>query len=306
MANAALLAKLSAVRLLVLGWPGSGKTGALACLVNAGFKLRILAFDKLANVSVLFNYVDPAKLSNIDIITVEDKLRNGQKYMETVGLPVAFNDAMKALQHWEYDQDGKHVDLGASKDWGPDTIVVLDSLTSMGQAAMRRAQAMLNKTPLNGTQQMWGLAMADQDSFIEKLVSNDHRFHVIVLSHLKVISPKDVNTNDENVTKEIKEDVAGLLPARFYPSALGQQLPQQISRHFPITLLAENHVKGHTVTRELHTLPRPELDLKLPANLANAVLPVADGLLTVFKAVTDVGACLDPANNPAPVATVKP
>ncbi len=59
------------------------------------------------------------------------------------------------MDRWKYTEDGEEVDLGASKDWGPDTVVVLDSLTAMGTAAFRRQMSLMNKTPLNTTQQLW-------------------------------------------------------------------------------------------------------------------------------------------------------
>ena len=45
MAKASTLLKSKPLRIMLLGFPGSGKTGSLAPLANAGFKLRILDFD---------------------------------------------------------------------------------------------------------------------------------------------------------------------------------------------------------------------------------------------------------------------
>lgn len=282
-----------AVRAMLTGYPGAGKTGALACLANAGFKLRILDYD--GNLEPLLQYTRPECLHNIDIISLEDELRGGLKTMETVGLPTAFADGLKAMDRWRYKDPvtGEDVDLGKSKEWGPDHVVVLDSLTAMGKASMRRVEAMTNKTPLNRTDGTWGTAMAEQDAFIEKLTSSRNRFHVIVTAHLKMIGPKDLRQGDSDLTKEIKERQAELVPTRLFPSALGRALPPEIGGHFPTLLLVECEHKGSKTRRVIRTLPRPELDVKVPAPNLPSELDIEDGLLRIFDKLTGgVAKCL--------------
>src|SRR5262245_20531699 len=140
MANAADLLKNLPARILIVGYPGAGKTGALASLANAGFKLRIIAYDKLANMAPLFAYVHSDKLTNIDIVALEDKMRATPNGMEPAGVPQAFAQGLNLMERWKYkNPDGTEVDLGKPAEWGPDTIVVLDTLTAMGEAAKRTA-----------------------------------------------------------------------------------------------------------------------------------------------------------------------
>ena len=283
MANAAKLAQREPVRMLIVGYPGAGKTGALASLANAGYKLRVIDFD--GNYLPLLKFTKPEALENIDIQTFEDKLRSGAKFIETEGLPQAFVNALKAMDRWKYtDPDGTEVDLGRSKDWGCDTIVVVDGMTGMGSASFRRVQNMLNKTPLNTTQQVWGIAMAEQDAFIEKLTAATNHFHVIVLSHLKMISPKTAPTDADPEVKELARQQIDLVPTRLFPTALGHQLPQTIGGHFPTLVLIEPEYKGTSVKRVIRTVPRPELDLKLPADLPDK-LDISDGLAKIFAAL---------------------
>lgn len=286
MANAALLKAMGAARIMIVGYPGSAKTGSLACLANAGFKLRVLDFD--GNQEPLFQYCTPEGLKNIDIASCEDKLRQGPRYTEVVGnTPHAFVDAWKMMDHWKYtNPDGTVTDLGRSKEWGQDTIVVVDSLTSMGVAAMRQAMFIKNKTPENNTDSTWGFAMAQQEAMVEQLTSTANRFHVIVLAHLKMVGPKDVRKGDDDLTKEIKKELAQLVPTRLWPSALGQALPQAIGGHFPTLLVAETVQvpASNKVKRVLRSNPRPELDLKLPSALPHTgEWDVKDGLLQIFK-----------------------
>lgn len=274
------------VRALIQGPPGAGKTGALACLVNAGYKLRVLAFDKLSNMISLYQYTKPEFRGNISILPFEDKTRMGQRFLEPVGIPEAHANALRAMDDWKLP-DG--TTLGCSRDWGLDTIVVLDSVTSHAESCMRRAMVMDNKNPLTRTWRTWGFAAMDQDQFVEKLVSNNNHFHFLALSHTKLIGPQDIDDkNDSAVTKEIKEQTAGLMAVRMYPTAVGRQLPQVFARHFPVNLLLETVVRQGKVKKVFHTAPRPEMDLKVPAPDLPAELDLSDGLLRVFKALGKV------------------
>lgn len=286
MVSAVDLAENLAARVMILGYPGSGKTGALCCLADAGYKLRVIDFD--GNYQSLLKFSKPESLKNIDIVTLEDKMRGGPKCVETSGIPTAFADGLRLAGHWKYKHPltGEEIDLGATKDWGPDHVLVIDSGTGCGRAAFRRTVAVQNRNPMNTRDSDWGLAMGDQDRFMEMLTSTQNRFHVVVNFHLKIIGPKDVRKGDSDLTKELKEAVAQLVSHRLFPSALGHALPQTIAEHFPTVLLAESECRHGKVKRKLITLPRPELDLKVPAPELPPVLPLESGLLTVFEALT--------------------
>lgn len=284
MTNAANLVRTLPVRCLLLGHPGAGKTGALAPLLNAGFKMRMLDFD--GNLEPLLQFTDPGKLSNLDVLHFEDKMRLGSGFMEPVGIPTAFKNALNALDNWVYEEGGEKIDLGCSKDWGPDTIVVVDSLTKMGDAAFRRAQKMLNKNPTNTTQQVWGLAMAEQLAFVERLTSTSNRHHTIVLAHMKIIAPKDSGKGDSELTEDLKKRMAEVVPTRYYPRALGYELPQTIGGEFSTALVMETEYVGMKARRYLKSIPSELLDLKIPAPNFPAKLDIADGMLTVFKALS--------------------
>ena len=272
---------------IIAGYPGSGKTGSLACLANAGFKLRIISFDKMANIAPLEQHTKPECLDNIDALFFEDQLSDSSKFIGVKGLPTAFADAFRAMDKWAYKEDGVEVDLGRSRDWGPDTVVVLDNLTSMGEAGFRRAMAALGKTSLNTTQQLWGLAMKDQAAFLERAMSNKNQFHFIALSHLKMVGPKDLAKDDDALTKELKERAADLIPTRLYPTALGQELPRNISGQFSTAIEAERQVdRLGKEKRVLKTVSGAEFDSKVPTRKSlPATLPVEDGLLTILEAV---------------------
>lgn len=280
------LADALVARVMLVGYPGAGKTGALACLVKAGFKLRIMDFD--GNLDPLVRFVPKEFWPNIDVVQLVDKIRGGQKSHEIVGIPKAFADAFDLMDHWKHTTPGGTVvDLGnPRKDWGRDTIMLLDGLTMMGRAAFRRTCAMMNRNAFNTRRQDWGTAMADQEAFLEKLRSVHNRFHVICTAHLKMIGPKGEEKADSDLTIEIKEKAADIVPTRLYPSALGRELPPNIGGLFPTLLLVEADHKGSKAKRVIRTIPRPELDMKIPALGVPATLPIEDGLLTIFEKLT--------------------
>lgn len=297
------IASKQPVRMMIVGYPGTAKTGMIASLANAGYKIRMMDFD--GNSQSLLAYTDKDKLSNIDIVYLEDKMRNGERFIETTGIPTAFRAGLDLMDEWKYKEpDGTLISLGRSRDWGCDTVLVLDSLTSMGLASFRRQQSLSNKTPLNTTEQVWGLAMAQQEAFIEKITSETNNFHVVVLSHLKIVGPKDLRKEDEDITKEIKKEMQELIPNRLFPSALGRALPPVIGGHFPILIEATNEFKANSVNRVIRVVPRPELDLKLPSKISFDKASVSDGLIRIFKELAPpLEACLGNTGNVAVPAT---
>lgn len=284
MANAATLGTTAPVRMMIVGWPKAGKTGALASLANAGFKLRIIDYD--GNLDPLLLYTKPEFLHNIDVVHLEDKLRMGAQFSEPIGIPEAFKRGYDLVQHWKYTENGQEFDLGPTKEWGPDTIMVLDSLTKMGDASFRRAQKILNKNPTNTTQQVWGLAMAEQAAMIERMTSTSNRFHTIVLAHLRMISPKDVNRDDSDLTKDLKNQRAELIPTKLFPRALGYELPQQIGGEFPTLIEMVTKYKANKANRVIRTISQETLDLGVPGPNIPEELPIDTGLLTIFEALS--------------------
>lgn len=267
---------------LIVGYPGAGKTGAISSLLNVGYKVRVLDFE--GNFDPIINYTKPEALGNLDILTFQDKMRNGDKYIAPVGIPDAFNNSLKAMQDWvTTDAKGEKVSLGASRDWGLDTVVVMDSLTAQGESAFRRAQIMMNKTPMNTTQAVWGVAVADQINMLKMMMAEKNKFHFITLGHLTMIGPNDIAKDDDDLTKEIKRETAELLPTRLYPKAVTKNLSQFIHKEFPTMLLAERKMKLGKTQRVLRTDTGEELDLKFPVPNAPAEVPIETGLATLFE-----------------------
>lgn len=300
--NAEELLQTASARVLIVGRPGSGKTGSLVSLANAGFKLRVLAYDKVGNMAPLLRYTTPEARKNMDIVLLDDKPGVRNKNVEHVA-PTAFIRGFELMDAWKYkNRKGEVIDLGRSKDWGPDTVVVLDSITAQGEAAKRRAGAILNRTHLNFTDKGWGIAMAEQEAFVSRLLNSDNQFHVVVMAHLKMIGPQDARQGDSDMAKKRKAEEAELITTRLYPTALGRQLPQNFSGlGWTAVLHAERKVRNGKERRVLNTTAGEELDLKIPALDLPSELPIEDGLLKVFEKLT--GGSETWFNQPPVVAT---
>jgi hypothetical protein len=286
--NAEDLLQNTSARVLIVGHPGSGKTGSLAALANIGMKIRILAYDKIGNMSPLFKFVDRDKLKNIDIVPLDDKTTMDHQGNLDMSGSTAFVRGFKLMDHWKYKgAKGEDVDLGKTKDWGLDTVVVLDSLTAQGEAARRRAMQLTNRNYMNLTDRAWGLAIDEQKAFLSRLLSSANGFHVVVMSHLKMIGPQDIRKEDSDTTKKRKLEEAQLIGTRLYPTAVGNKYPQSFSGDgFTAVLHAKRTVQNGKEKRIFDLVPGEELDVKLPSLDLPRFLPIETGLLQVFEATT--------------------
>jgi len=290
--NAEQLVKAPLVRALIAGYPGAGKTGALASLANAGFKLRILDFD--GNPESVAQYTLPEFRKNIDVIVCEDKFTLQGHTASVQGAPTAFPNAWKALDLWKYEdaENGvldeklgkKYTNLGSSKDWGSDTIVVLDGTTGMASAAMDYARFGMNKTMMNTTRAVWGVASANMEAFLKRCTSMHNKHHFICIAHLTAIGPEGEADGDSDLMKQLKAEKAEIIPTRLYASGVGRKLPQQIAGHFPIAITAEIRTRGAKSTRILTAQAREDQTTKLPIADVTGLgdLTVEDGMLKIF------------------------
>ncbi len=124
------------VKLLLIGDAKSGKTGSLVSLVRAGYRLRIIDLDNLLD--TLKQYIlkeCPDAIDQVEFRTLRDKRVAGSLGAVIKGTPTAFVDAVKLLDHWKYRDGENNIDLGRPSEWGPDNILVIDSLSRLCDAA---------------------------------------------------------------------------------------------------------------------------------------------------------------------------
>ena len=263
------LKKATLVKCLYMGDPGAGKTGSLTSLVKAGYKLRIYDFDNL--LGSLIQYVMkecPDKADNVVAQTFTDKMKGvdtpmmmtgaAMKVMPfTDGTPKAFSNALKQLTHWKTPEE----DLGSPSTWGQDTIVVIDTLTTMSSAAFRYVQAM--NPAAKEPQSYYFAAQQLLVNVLSLLASDSFGTNVLVLAHV------DYTENHLNIQKG-------------FPRSMGRALNSQIGAFFNCVLLAESTGSR----RQIRTNSNGIVDLKNPvAFKVPDTLPLESGLATFFEAI---------------------
>lgn len=287
------------MRLLVVARPKTGKTSSLVSLVNeGGFRLILCDFD--GNADPLYNLIDEDKRHLLHVIPFEDNFgppsmaEGGSIGIKLKGDPKAFSKFLHFLDGKPTrDSQKRMTDFGPAASWGPDTVLVVDSLTALGRACFRRYITAIGRNEQTKRIKDWGVAAGEAESALEMLTSSYYRCHVIVMAHVKMIGPKPLEEDDSkrqdkvDYNNELKKEEAELVPVRLYPIAIGRSLCEHLAEHFPGVVRAEVTNDGKRI---FNLRPCPEMDTGLPASpkwlAANKTLPIEDGLMSMMTAVT--------------------
>lgn len=256
-------------KLLIMGDSGSGKTGALTSLVAAGYKLRILDFDNgLETLKQFAIRQCPEMLENVEYKTLRDDRKAGPDG-PTIIKAKAFIESLKMLDHWKYkDDEGNEVDLGDPAGWGPDCILVIDSLTFMSDAAFDFREPLTPRSK-DGKYDMRAVYKDAQDAIegvLALLTSEAFRTNVIVIAHVRYVE------NPDGTKKG-------------YPTSVGSALSPQIPRYFNSVALCQTTGGGK---RTLQTTATAMIDLKNPKPFEMvASYPIETGLAAFFAVLRE-------------------
>lgn len=248
------------VKMILIGDSGSGKTGSLVSLVQAGYKLRVLDMDNKLVTGILPRLVQrlcPDRLDSVQYEAIRNKWKSSSQGPVLDGSPRAYPDALKLMERWS---DGT-----APKDWGPDHIFVLDSLTFFSNAAFEWAQGM--NPGAKDPRQWYGLAQEAVENNLALLTAEAFNTNVIVISHVSWIERPD-----------------GTMKG--YPNSVGKALGPTIPAYFDNVALCQTVGAGASTKRTIQTVPTALIDLKNPASFAMLpTLPIETGLAEFFKTV---------------------
>lgn len=260
---------LEQARIMVVGDSGTGKTSALACLANAGKRLFILDFDD--GLPILRALVKPEFHANITYETLRDKVRVNPTGPYVKGQPDAFNRAMALLDKW--------VGGCVAGD-----VIVVDTLTHMGAAAMNWTLALNNRWGKQVRPRDWGQAMARQEAAIQELTGPDVKSDVVVNAHLATLSDGGGGDDDDEDGAKIARKTVDW---KRYPSALGKKLPPRIATYFNCVVQTQIIGAGPRAKRVIRTVPEPDVDIKVPVlpGKLPTELPIEDGLLRIMDAI---------------------
>lgn len=254
-------------KLLLIGDSGTGKTGALFSLAKAGYNIRLVDFDNGADVLASLAADAPEVGDRIIYETFTDKFKSMQGKVIPDGLPTAFSRALGMMTHWKTSGDGAY-DLGKISDWGPNDILVVDSLTHMSLAAFRYVLAINGRSGQTPQMQDWGIAQDQIESTLALLYSAAVKCNVIVISHVSYIGGDDENQ----------------LPTRGLPTALGKALSPKIGSYFNTTLLCKSSGVGAAAKKQIITRTDGLIGLKhsAPGRLLTSY-PQDTGLASIFE-----------------------
>lgn len=278
-------------KMLLLGDSGAGKTGSLASLAKAGFKLRIL--DLESGLDVLANLLrdksgpyGPTALANVTYETLTDRMKKAGDKLIPAKASV-WSRVCSFLDNWgkqalieaqrrarECGEDPTKVvlsedvaKLGHIADWGPQDVLVIDSLSALSKAALNNILAMNARLGQQPHQSDWYQGQQLIENLLEMMYDESVRCNIIVIAHIKYIG-----------------DEGG--PSQGYPNTLGKALPPNVGRYFNSALMARSSGSGNNIKRQIHTNTAGMVELKNTAPLTvRAVYPLQSGLADYFAAV---------------------
>jgi hypothetical protein len=257
-------AKNEPLKLLLIGDSGTGKTGALASLANSGKELFILDLDNGTDILQFVVKDEFKKNVHIETLTDTGKLVGAGTNQKIQKLnPQAFPKALALLQKWKDSETGE--DFGSVNSWGTNRVLVVDSLSFLGMAALDYVLAKNGRGGDQPHQGDWGEAMRMLEQTLQIIYSTEVKCNVVMNSHITY------------------QQVEGTGLTKGLPMGLGSQLPPKIGRYFNMMLISKSRGSGDNLKRLILTKPDAQVEAKCPILSAPKELPVESGLADIFK-----------------------
>lgn len=253
-------------KMLLLGDPGAGKTGAICSLADAGYNVRILDMDNGADI-IRNTMLSPKSIYGRDAIdrihckTITDKLSNvaGKLIPKS---PKAWQKAVEMLDNWK-DGDGEQ--FGPISSWTDKDVLVIDSLTHLCNAAMNFVMFMNARLGQPRTQGDWYQAQNRIEELMQMLYDDGVKCNIVMNCHIKYIG-------EENG------------PKRGYPEAVGQALAPKIGSYFNSIVMAKTTGVGAGERHKIVTKSNGGIELKNSNPLAvKAEYSIETGLAELFR-----------------------
>jgi hypothetical protein len=242
------------VKLLCASDTGGGKTGALACLVDAGLTLRILDFDN--GCGTIRNFVKDKSLlaTHVFYETLRDELMlSGGKFI--IRHANSFGRAMEILDN------GKEGWGPPLKELTPTDVLVVDSFSMMGRSCLNMVMQINGASAKHPEIQHYGTAMENLEKFLGQVTSAAVNCNVIINTHL------------------MREEGS----PKLCPEALGSKLGPKVGRYFDNFF----SISMTGLNRTIKTSSDGLLALKSAKALA-AEYPISDGYARIFRELTGV------------------
>lgn len=233
-------------RVLICGKPASGKTGAIAQLANAGY--RVLLFDMDQNARVIGSYLKPGHADIfIETFTVakitNTNLFDGQTKTATQDAVKEMRRFCKLLEHWKTPTE----DLGPSAKLTSKDVIVVDSGTFLGDLLLLAAHE--DPDTKRDLRSLYNVAGKYYSAILDYLTGNKVGASVIVLTHITQTGDK----NDQGQIVGNPEDI---------PVAVGEKMSKKMSTYFSDIWHLE---VGRTGERSFKTAATSKMGLRTSA-----------------------------------------
>lgn len=250
----------SFVKLLLLGDAKSGKTGSLVSLVKAGYNLRVLDYDNLLDI-LRYKVLEecPSNIENVEFVSLRDNITSSNTGTIIKGTPKAFVDGLRLLDRWKTDD----IDLGIPAQWGPESILIIDSLSRLCDAAYNYHEAVAPKGKSGDYdgRAVYGNAQDDVEKMLAMLTSTTFATNVIVICHGTYMDLPDGSK-------------------KIFPQGVGQKLSPKIPQYFPNYIRYKNQSGKRTIQLESDSMI--DLASTNPSAMPRT-LDITDGLATFFQ-----------------------
>lgn len=249
------------VKILVIGDSGSGKTGGLISLLQAGYYIHVIDFDNgLTFVANWCRKHRPELLRNIDFVYLRDQYRYDpiDRMMKFVSPAKAYHAATKLLDKWE--------DGSAPAEWGDKHILVIDSITNLGIAALNQAYTIKPRSSSGNKpdgQMIYGMAQEAVSGFISACLSPAFATNVIFMTH-------------------VAEQELGDGSVKAFPTTIGKALSRNLAKDFNDIFVVERNMGGKIQVR---TVPTGKVDAKTSALDIGDKLDISDAYAKIFRAI---------------------
>lgn len=219
----------TSAKLLITGESGSGKTSSLASIVKAGYELFIADCDN--GLAVLKEYLTEEELAKVKFLPFRDpadaKPKAWQQLRDTL-----------ITKGWV---DGEE-NYGKVTSWGPERVLVLDTMTFAGRYAMNFTLAnnsrAVDAQPSPGE---WGDAARALENLTAHITGEHIKCNVVILTHVRYL----------------EDDSSGVVSG--FPNSVGSKLSQAIPRYFNDWFFIKRNRDGVPMLR---TIPNGQMMLK--------------------------------------------
>lgn len=283
-------------KFLLVGDQGSGKTGAKAAIVALGYQLLMIDTDKGAKIlrALLtdeehYPYASWMKKKGItprvsyqpiEVPIDEIDVRVGSVTWSMLGPTSsrAWSDVVKHLREWK---DGNK-SYGSLTDWGPDTVLDFDTMSTLAEIAKIWAQDLNGHlgSIIDEHGRDTGIAQDKINQLIMKMMNPSVKCNVIFTAHIKRVDM----SNDVPQSPEARLRAGKSIDPQGFPAVIGQAISPFVGKRFNDQFIVKRDGNGRSATRRIYTVPTDNTSTKNSVWLEDSY-PIETGLASIIEAL---------------------